>query len=82
MEPGGSVSLYIVEDNPGARIAIRSIVERAGFGIVVGEAADGLTAVEQVLKLKPAIVLMDIVLPRLDGIEAASQSRQHFPRQK
>ena len=46
---------------------------------VVGEARDGEEAVAEVERLKPDVVLMDVLMPRLDGLGATSQIRQHFP---
>jgi DNA-binding NarL/FixJ family response regulator len=49
---------------------------------VVGEASDGLEAVQKTLELKPDLVLMDIGLPTLNGIEAARQIRKLAPESK
>lgn len=49
---------------------------------VVGEAADGLEAVEKACTLKPDLVLLDIGLPKLNGIDAARQMRQALPAVK
>jgi DNA-binding NarL/FixJ family response regulator len=50
-------------------MGFRLILERAGF-VVVGEAGDGVDAVTAVRELRPDVVLMDIRMPRLDGVEA------------
>ena len=53
-------------------------MERAGFRIV-GEAADGLEAVQKVQELQPDLVVLDIGLPKLNGIETAQRIRQCAP---
>ena len=50
--------------------------------LVVGEAADGLSAVEQAQDLHPDLILLDINLPTLDGIEAARRTRRHLSNSK
>jgi DNA-binding NarL/FixJ family response regulator len=65
--PGTSVVL--VDDQALVRAGFRLILERAGMS-VVGEAADGLEALEVCQATQPDVVLMDVRMPRLDGIEA------------
>jgi DNA-binding NarL/FixJ family response regulator len=68
-----AVRVLVVEDFAPFRRAIRSILEkRSGFEIV-GEVSDGLEAVRETKKLQPNIILLDINLPTLNGIEAARQ---------
>jgi DNA-binding NarL/FixJ family response regulator len=61
--------VVIVDDQELVRVGFRLILERAGLA-VVGEAGDGLEAVETVREHRPDVVLMDIRMPRLDGVEA------------
>lgn len=61
--------ILIVDDQELVRTGFRLICERAGFD-VVGEAGDGLAAVEGAQEFHPDVVLMDLRMPRLDGIEA------------
>jgi DNA-binding NarL/FixJ family response regulator len=64
--------VLLVDDQELVRAGFRLILERAGFD-VVGEASDGLEAVTLVGDLCPSVVLMDIRMPRMDGIEATRQ---------
>ncbi|ACZ30656.1 two component transcriptional regulator, LuxR family [Xylanimonas cellulosilytica DSM 15894] len=66
---GREVSVLVVDDQDLVRAGFRLILERAGIE-VLGEAADGAQAVEQVAALRPDVVLMDVRMPHLDGIEA------------
>ena len=66
-----SIRLLIVDDHDVMRENIRSFVSRQPDIEVVGEAEDGETAIELARKLTPDIVLMDINMPILNGIEAA-----------
>ena len=60
----------VVDDQPVVRAGFAAIVDAEPDLEVVGEAADGAAAVEQALALRPDVVLMDIRMPELDGIEA------------
>ncbi|WP_317183489.1 response regulator transcription factor [Intrasporangium sp.] len=66
---GDPIRVIVVDDQELVRMGFRLILERAGFE-VLGEAADGLEAVTLVEQTRPDVVLMDIRMPRLDGIEA------------
>jgi DNA-binding NarL/FixJ family response regulator len=61
--------VLVVDDQELVRMGFRLILERAGL-LVLGEAGDGVEAVEAVRALRPDVVLMDIRMPRLDGVEA------------
>ena len=63
-------TVLIVDDHPGYRAAARTLLEADGFE-VVGETATGLEAVFEAARLRPQIVLLDIGLPDIDGIEVA-----------
>jgi DNA-binding NarL/FixJ family response regulator len=65
-------TVLIVDDHAAFRASARALLEAEGFE-VVGEAADGAGAVEAVAALRPAIVLLDIQLPDLDGLAVAQQ---------
>lgn len=71
MDPAGKAPLkvYLADDQELVRSGFRLILESNGIE-VVGEAGDGLTAVEEAARLRPDVVLMDIRMPHLDGLEA------------
>jgi two-component system, chemotaxis family, chemotaxis protein CheY len=64
--------VLIVDDLAFIKLIIRDILEKRGFE-VIGEASNGIEAVEMYTKIKPDVVLMDITMPRMDGIQALSK---------
>lgn len=66
------VRYLIVDDSVFARKNLAKMVESFG-GVVVGEAGDGVTAISEYERLTPDIVLMDITMPQMEGIEAAEK---------
>ncbi|MBN2547069.1 MAG: response regulator [Spirochaetes bacterium] len=64
--------VLIVDDLAFIKLIIKDTLEKKGFE-VVGEASNGIEAVELYSKLKPDVVLMDITMPRMDGIQALSK---------
>jgi DNA-binding NarL/FixJ family response regulator len=64
--------LLIVDDHPGFRLLARRLLEAGGFE-VVGEAADGRSAVAIARALRPDLVLLDVQLPDIDGFDVAAQ---------
>lgn len=65
------IRVLVVDDQALVRDGFRAILESQPDCEVVGAAEDGIDAVEQTLRLAPDVVLMDIRMPRLDGVEAA-----------
>jgi len=67
-----AITVMIVDDSPVARELLRDILEECGYA-VVGEAADGVEAVVKYHELRPLVTIMDVQMPRMDGIEAARE---------
>ncbi|HEU4676824.1 MAG TPA: response regulator transcription factor [Motilibacteraceae bacterium] len=67
------VRVLIADDNPIVRLGLVRVLEQCPGLVVVGSAKDGLEAVEMVRRLGPDVVLMDVRMPRMDGLAAAEQ---------
>ncbi len=70
------IRLLIVDDHPVVRTGLRGMFETDPGFAVVGEAADGAQAIEQVVATDPDLVLMDLQMPVLDGVGAIARIRQ------
>jgi YesN/AraC family two-component response regulator len=68
-----SIRILIVDDQDLIRTGFRLFLQTQEGLEVVGEAADGVEALEQSRTLEPDVVLMDIRMPRMDGVEAAAR---------
>lgn len=75
-----TLRILIADDHAGIRRSLRSLVLSHMEWDVCGEASDGLQAVERAKELHPDVILMDVSMPRMNGIEAASKIHQEFPR--
>jgi DNA-binding NarL/FixJ family response regulator len=70
------ITVLLADDHSVVREGLRALLEMEGGFDVVGEAADGLQAVELAQELHPAVVVLDIAMPRLNGLEAARRILQ------
>ena len=75
-------SIVLVDDHKIMRDGIRAILQHGGEFTVVGEAESGADAVQLCKELRPEVVLMDISLPGLNGIEATTEVLRHCPATK
>jgi DNA-binding NarL/FixJ family response regulator len=76
------ITVLLAEDHQIVREGFRSLLEHERDIEVVGEAETGRQAVQLTQKLRPAVVVMDIAMPRLNGLEATRQIRKDFPDTK
>ena len=73
------LDILIAEDNPNLRQLLRTFVETQGGCRVCGEAGSGADAVEKAKRLTPDVVILDLAMPMLNGIEAASVLKRAMP---
>lgn len=76
------ITLVIVDDNAGIRTLLRALARRDQRLSVVGEAEDGEQAIEVVRKESPDIVILDVMMPVMDGIAAISPILEEAPDTK
>ena len=67
------VKLLLADDHEMLRSGLRALIERTPGMTVLGEAADGRTAVRMAAELRPDVVVMDVVMPELNGVDATRQ---------
>ena len=79
---GQMLRLLIADDDPGFRRSLRRVLERDPDTEVIGEAADGKEAVRLARALHPGIVLMDIGMPQMNGLEALRLTKEAWPDTK
>jgi DNA-binding NarL/FixJ family response regulator len=74
--------ILIVDDHEVVRRGVRSLLSARTEWSVCGEAEDGLEAIEKAKRLQPDIVLMDITMSRMDGVQATKVIRREVPEAK
>jgi DNA-binding NarL/FixJ family response regulator len=73
------IAVLVVDDRRPFRSAARRMLDGGGQFVVVGEAESGEEAVEVASRLRPGLILMDVLLPGIDGIEATRQILAQIP---
>jgi CheY-like chemotaxis protein len=74
-----SITVLVADDNDVAQRLCRRVLEKAGYKVLI--AADGLQAVEIAMNQRPAMILMDVAMPGIDGIEAMKRIKAEIPTQ-
>ncbi len=64
------IRVLLADDHALMRTGVKHIIEEAGVGVVVAEASDGIEAILQFEKMRPDVVILDVSMPRMDGLEA------------
>ncbi len=75
----GMIRVLVVEDSLSQRHRLVSLIRESAGMVVVGEAGDGVEALEMVEKLRPDVVSMDLRMPRLNGVDATREIMGQFP---
>lgn len=74
------IKVLVVDDHTVVRKGLCALLSDRKYGIeVIGEAADGQEAVEKARLLKPQVILMDLMMPKMDGLQAVAAIRQENP---
>ena len=82
MAPDRQVRVMVVDDHEIMRDGLREVLERSGNFEVVGQAGDGVSAVNIALKLKPDVIVMDVMMPLKNGIDACREITELLPDTK
>ena len=73
------LGVFIIDDNEMTRSVLRMIIQGDAYD-VVGDAANGKSGLERVLKLSPDVVCLDVLMPDSDGLEVLEQIKQALPQ--
>ena len=74
-----TIKILMADDHPVVRAGIRGMLETQPEFEVIAEAENGREAFEQIAKLKPDVVLMDLRMPEMDGVEAIGKIKEKYP---
>lgn len=76
------ISILVADDHKIVRMGLKSLFAAEKDLIVVGEAEDGVSAIRQAIKLRPDVVVMDLVMPKKDGVAATQELHEKLPETK
>ena len=79
MSPEGRTKVMVVDDHPIMRSGLREVLEASGRIEVVGAAEDGEEALRTVQRLEPQVIVMDVIMPNKDGIDACREIMELLP---
>ena len=74
-----TIRILVVDDHPIVRQGLKTLLEGHSGWEVIGEAADGAEAVEKARNLSPDVMVLDVTMPRMNGLEACRLIRRHSP---
>ena len=74
-----SKNVLIADDSASMRLVVRYLLERRHSELMVSEAVDGVDAIEKAKETNPDLILLDLAMPRLNGVEAASVLKNALP---
>ena len=79
MSAGERIRVMIVDDHSIVRVGLKQALEQSGEFEVVGQAADGEEAVRVAADVSPDVVVMDVIMPKKDGVEACREIMESAP---
>jgi DNA-binding NarL/FixJ family response regulator len=74
-----TIRILVVDDHPIVRQGLKTLLEGHSGWAVIGEASDGAEALEKAGELNPDVMVLDVTMPRMNGLEACRLLRRQFP---
>ena len=79
MSSAARIRVMVVDDHPIMRNGLRDVLEESGRFVVVGQAGDGEEALRIVEELQPQVIVMDVIMPRMNGVDACREIMELLP---